>query len=192
MNSLLQRQLRKHFGDRPPDEPQMRLLLDAVSRTYDELEENKQFLSHTLEVTSQELTEANERLRIEAESRVRRISDLFEQTLDLQPNIIFRCRKAGEEFQVLLARGGLLSRLGLHGKAIEQGGVKALIPDDAKLGFFERAWQGADQRFELNFPNSPDTFKILITSKFFVDKTLFIKEILEDSSDHILITRPRR
>ena len=32
----------------------------------------------------------------------------------------------------------------------------------------------------------------MITSKFFVDKTLFIKEILEDSSDHILITRPRR
>ena len=154
MNSLLQRQLRKHFGDHPPDDAPARALLATVSRTYDELEENRQFLSHTLEVTSQELTDANERLRIEAESRVRRISDLFEQTLDLQPNIIFRCRKAGGEFQVLLARGGLLSSLGLHGKVIEPGGVKRLIPDAAKLEYFERAWLGVDQWFELTFPNS--------------------------------------
>jgi len=154
MNSLLQRQLRKHFGDRPPEDAQWRALLETVSRTYDELEENKQFLSHTLEVTSQELTEANERLRGEAENRVRRISDLFEQTLDLQPNIIFRCRKTGEEFQVLLARGGLLSRLGLRGKEIEAGGIQALIPDAAKREFVERAWRGADQRFELTFPHS--------------------------------------
>ena len=154
MNSLLQRQLRKHFGDCPPDDAPWRALLATVSRTYDELEENKQFLSHTLEVTSQELTEANERLRSEAERRVRRINDLFEQTLDLQPNIIFRCRKASGEFQVLLARGGLLSRLGLQGKEIETSGVKRLIPDATKLEFFERAWRGVDQRFELTFPNS--------------------------------------
>jgi len=153
MNSLLQRQLGKHFGDCPPDNSQWLTFLDAISRTYDELEENKEFLSHTLEVTSQELTEANERLRGEAESRVRRISDLFEQTLDLQPNIIFRCRKNGADFQVLLARGGLLSRLGLNGRQVEQQGVRALIHNPAKQVFFERAWQGEDQRFELAYPH---------------------------------------
>jgi signal transduction histidine kinase/CheY-like chemotaxis protein len=151
MNSLLQRQLRKHFAERPPDDPQLQALLAAVSSTYDELEENKQFLSHTLEVASQELTEANERLRREAESQVRRISDFFEQTLDQQPNIIFRCRKEGGKFKVLLARGGLLQRLGLRWDQIEQVGLQALIPDAVKLTLFERAWQGVEQRFEINF-----------------------------------------
>ena len=151
MNSLLQRQLRKHFAERPPDDAQLQALLAAVSSTYDELEENKQFLSHTLEVASQELTEANERLRREAESQVRRISDFFEQTLDQQPNIIFRCRKVDGEFNVLLARGGLLQRLGLRWDQIEQAGLQALIPDSSKLTLFERAWQGVEQRFEMDF-----------------------------------------
>ena len=153
MNSLLQRQLRKHFAERPLDDPQLQALLAAVSSTYDELEENKQFLSHTLEVASQELTEANERLRLEAESQLRRVSDFFEQTLDQQPNIIFRCRKLDNEFKVLLARGGLLQRIGLSWKHIEQGGIQALIPDTAKLVFFERAWLGSDQRFETAYAN---------------------------------------
>ncbi len=148
MNSLLQRQLRKHFAERPPDDPRLQALLAAVSGTYDELEENQQFLSHTLEVASQELTEANERLRREAESQVRRISDFFEQTLDQQPNIIFRCRKVAGEFTVLLARGGLLQRLGLRWDQIERAGIHALVPDVDKMILFERAWQGTEQRFE--------------------------------------------
>ena len=149
MNSLLQRQLRKHFAERPLDDPQLQALLAAISGTYDELEENQHFLSHTLEVASQELTEANERLRREAESQVRHISDFFEQTLDQQPNIIFRCRKVDGEFKMLLARGGLLQRLGLRWEQIEQVGVHALIPDADKMILFERAWQGTEQRFEI-------------------------------------------
>ena len=153
MNLLLQRQLRKHLAGRPPDEPEMLAFLAAVDAAYNELEEDKNFLSHTLEVASLELTEANERLRREAESRVRRISDFFEQTLDLQPNIIFRCRKAGDDFQVVLARGSLLPRLNLRWEQIESGGLRALIPDADKKEFFERAWQGAEQRFEIHFPH---------------------------------------
>ncbi len=152
MNPLLQRQLRKHLAGRPQDAPEMLAFLAAVDAAYNELEEDKNFLSHTLEVASLELTEANERLRREAESRVRRISDFFEQTLDLQPNIIFRCRKVGDDFQVMLARGGLLRRLGLRWEQIEQGGLKTLVPDALKKEFFERARQGADQRFEITFP----------------------------------------
>ncbi|MEI8288853.1 MAG: response regulator [Verrucomicrobiota bacterium] len=152
MNPLLQRQLRKHLAGRPNDEPEMRAFLAAVDAAYNELEEDKHFLSHTLEVASLELTEANERLRQEAEGQVRRISDFFEQTLDLQPNIIFRCRKAGDDFQVVLARGGLLHRLGLRWEQIEQGGLKILVNQAEKMEFFERAWQGADQRFEIEFP----------------------------------------
>lgn len=129
----------------------MQAFLAAVAAAYDDLEENNHLLSHTLEVASQELTEANERLRREAENQVRRISDFFEQTLDLQPNIIFRCQPAGDDFKVLLARGRLLHRLGLCWERIEQGGVQALIPEADKKEFFGRAWQGADQRFETSY-----------------------------------------
>ena len=192
MNSLLQRQLRKHFGDCLPDEPQWREFLAAVSGAYDEQEENKQFLSHTLEVASQELTEANERLRSEVESRVRRISDYFEQTLDLQPNIIFRCRKAGEEFQVLLARGGLLSRLGLQGKQIEQGGVKVLIPDAAKQIFFEHAWLGVDQRFETAYPPSPMVCQVAVHPLREADRVVELIGIIADISTQKLIEEKLR
>jgi len=38
----------------------------------------------------------------------------------------------------------------------------------------------------------PDTFKTLVTKDLFVDKTLFIRDVLNCSSNHMLITRPRR
>ena len=162
MNSLLQRQLRNHLADHQPTGQHFEEFLADVDRTYEELEDNQRFLSHTLEVASQELTEANERLRQEGESQVRRVSDFFEQTLDLQPNIIFRCRKLGAEFQIQLARGGLLKRLGLRWKQIEDGGLKTLMPDISKHELFERAWQGLDQRFEVSFPASPLVCQVTI------------------------------
>jgi len=152
MNPLLQRQFRKHLDGRVFDDPAAGAFLNAVSQAYDELEDNTRLLSHTLEVASQELTEANERLRRETDDQVRRLSNLFEQTLDLQPNIIFRCRKAPAGFRVGLARGGLLPRLGLRRELVEQDPLQALIPDPAAAEFFERAWQGEEQSFEARFP----------------------------------------
>jgi signal transduction histidine kinase/HPt (histidine-containing phosphotransfer) domain-containing protein/ActR/RegA family two-component response regulator len=152
MNPLLQRQLRKHLDGPTPADPALRALLGAISQAYDELEENSGLLAHTLEVASQELTEANERLRREAESQVRRISDLLEQTLDAQPTIIFRCRKEGAACRVWLARGGLFPRLGLRREQIEQDTVQALIPDPVAGEFLERAWRGEGLSFEAAFP----------------------------------------
>ena len=37
-----------------------------------------------------------------------------------------------------------------------------------------------------------DFAKLLLESTVFVDKSLFIKEFLEDNSDVVLLTRPRR
>jgi len=162
MNLLLQRQLRKHLDGRPLDDSQLCAFLDAVAKTYDEQEQDKKFISHTLEVASLELTEANERLRREAESQVRRISDFFQQTLDQQPNIIFRCKKVGSGFQMTLVRGSLLQRLGLKAEQVENHDVETLVADSAKQIFFERAWQGAAQVFELNLASSPLVFQVLL------------------------------
>ncbi len=137
-----------------PNDPAMTAFLNAVSRAYDELEENKVFLSHTLEIASQELSEVNERVRRDAENQVRQISNYFERTLDLQPNVIFRCRKNGPDFQVSLARGVLLKRLEMRPELVEHRGIEVLIPIADKRECFERAWQGKDQRFELDIPQS--------------------------------------
>ncbi len=157
MNSLLQRQIRKLLQDQEADDPRMRAFLDVVGKTYDELEENKEFLAHTLEITSTELTEANERLRRDSESRLRNISDYFEETLAQQPNIIFRCRKAGEDFAVRLARGRLLSELRLNPADLESGGISTLLQDPTQLDWFHRAWQGEDQHFEASFEHARRT-----------------------------------
>jgi hypothetical protein len=45
---------------------------------------------------------------------------------------------------------------------------------------------------ERTFATCPTSFESLVKKDVFIDKSLIIKEVLEDSSDHILITRPRR
>jgi len=75
--------------------PEVLALLAAVNETYDKLEAQGQFVTHTLEVTSRELTEVNERIRKESETELRRVSNYFEQTLDQQPNLTFRVEKQG-------------------------------------------------------------------------------------------------
>ena len=42
------------------------------------------------------------------------------------------------------------------------------------------------------FATSPHSFAILVEKDVFIDKSLFIKDVIEDDSEHILITRPRR
>ena len=160
MNPLRQRQLRRHLDEKAQADPRLAAFLDAVNRAYDELEENKKFLAHTLEVASQELSEANERIRREAHQQVRQISNAFEQTLDLQPNIIFRCSKLGADFQISLARGDLLKRLGKKPDQVEQRGLEALIADHSKREFFERAWLGKAQRFDLMFTASQTIWQV--------------------------------
>ncbi len=151
MNSLLQRQIHRLLQGHEFDDPRIQSLIEVVGKTYDELEESKDFLAHTLDIVSNELTEANELLRKESESRLRHISDYFEETLAQQPDIIFRCKKVGENFAVGLARGLLLARLGLEPADLEHDGVRPLIKDSSKLEKFQLAWQGEDQQFELVF-----------------------------------------
>ena len=162
MDPLLQRQLHKHLHGRPVDDPAWLALLDAVSKTYEELEQDKKFLSHTLEVASIELTEANERLRRESESQLRRLNDYFEQTLDDQPNIIFRCHMQDGAFIVRLARGALLQRFGQAHETLEARDIAALVPQPTAREFFERAWRGADQRFELAYEKPSIKCQVLL------------------------------
>ena len=66
MNPTLQRQLQKHAAHFEKDSAEGQLLMKILSATYDELQSDVRQVEHVLSVTSEELTEANERLRRES------------------------------------------------------------------------------------------------------------------------------
>ena len=151
MNPLLERQLRKHLQGRELNDPGWPALLADIAAAYDQFEVDEKFVRNTLEVMSQELTEANEKLRQEAENRLRRLSNYFEQTLDLQQSLTFRFKKVGAQFVYSLCRGKLLAQMHLtsaqmEGRTLEdspwEGSLRILRPH------FERAWGGESFSFE--------------------------------------------
>ncbi len=151
MHPLLERQLRKHLAGRAVEAAGWQALLADISAAYDELEADHKFVRHTLEVVSQELTEANDKLRQEAENRLRRLSNYFEQTLDLQQSLTFRFKKVGGHFVYSLCRGKLLAQLQLvsahvEGRTLDEAWPAAMAAQQAP--FFERAWLGEIVSFE--------------------------------------------
>ncbi len=144
---LLLRQLRKHAPHVDPLAPEWRGFIAAVGATYQELQQENAFLAHTLEVTSSELTEANERIRRDGEREVASISDYYRQVLDAQQGMIVCVRKVDGEFITTLCRGDLARRLGHTPESVE-GRTLAEVAHaanlDALLAAWERAWSGQD------------------------------------------------
>ncbi|MBX3738307.1 MAG: response regulator [Candidatus Didemnitutus sp.] len=60
---LLARQLRKHFGDTPPDDPRMEAFLRAIESTYEQSDADRHLLDHAMKLSSDELGAALESLR---------------------------------------------------------------------------------------------------------------------------------
>jgi len=161
MNPLLERQLRKCLSGREVNDPAWPALLADISAAYDQFEVDQKFVRNTLEVMSQELTEANEKLRQEAENRLRRLSNYFEQTLDLQQSLTFRFKKVGEQFVYSLCRGKLLANLGvtsaqMEGRTLEdspwEGSIRYFQP------YFKRAWDGEAFSFESSIADGQANF----------------------------------
>ncbi len=60
MHNLLARQLRRHFGDGFEAPPEWRGLLDMVNQAYKQADTDRMMLERSLELSSQELTEAHQ------------------------------------------------------------------------------------------------------------------------------------
>ena len=149
--SLLERQLRKHVPEQVREHPEWQPFLKAVSEAYGQFESDLEFSSHTLEVMSRELTEANARLRQEAENRLRSLSNYFEQTLDLQPSFIFRYRREARGFVFTLGRGKLLAQMGLITAPLEGHSLDEVFPAEVLQRIeacYARAWAGEALTFE--------------------------------------------
>ena len=144
---LLLRQLRKHAPQVDPLAPEWRALVAALSGTYHELQQENAFLSHTLEVASAELTEANELLRRDGENRVASISDYYRQVLDSQQGMIICVQRVDGAFVTTLCRGELARRLGLDADKVE-GKTLAEVAHAANFAAlnaaYENAWGGTD------------------------------------------------
>jgi PAS domain S-box-containing protein len=145
MNPLLELQIRKFLNGTDLSAEQWRLFLQAVNDAYDDFETQDKFNTHTIEIVSNELTEANEKLRQEAEARVFRLSNYFERTLDLLPGLTFRFKQDGERFLCTLCRGKLMTHFVPSGTRLEGRFADEFIslgwPQEL-LGALYRAWQG--------------------------------------------------
>jgi len=62
MNTLLQRQLRKYYGDISSIPPEWKPLLDAVDKAYDEFDDDRRKLERSIDLSSDELGQANSKL----------------------------------------------------------------------------------------------------------------------------------
>ena len=62
MNSLLQRQLRKHYGESATIPPEWQPFIDAVNQAYDEFDDDRRKLERSIDISSGELGEANSQL----------------------------------------------------------------------------------------------------------------------------------
>lgn len=153
MNPLLARQLRKHLPDALGNPHSLEGLLDAISRTYDELESDRRFLEHTLEVTSAELNDANERLRRESEQKLNSMSARYLNTLECHEGAILRVRREDGVFIHTLCRGQLAMRLGWTPEKVEGKRAPSFAPADAVArleSIYERVWAGEilEQEYE--------------------------------------------
>lgn len=63
MHSLLKRQLRRHLGDSPSIPPEWQAFINGVDDAYREFDADRGMLEHSLELSSQELLDANSEMR---------------------------------------------------------------------------------------------------------------------------------
>ncbi len=76
LNKLLLRQIKKKYGGVENIPEEMLPLLETISKTYDQYNRDTQLVERAMELSSQELTEANERLSTQTEELKRSNSDL--------------------------------------------------------------------------------------------------------------------
>ncbi|HEY0945639.1 MAG TPA: ATP-binding protein [Opitutaceae bacterium] len=156
MHPLLLRQLREHRPDLDPTAPSWQGLFAAISRTYRELETDRTHLEQTLEVASDELNAANDRLRRDAADQLHSLSRYYQQTLESQQGMILRARRGDAGFVHTLCRGQLALRLGWLPEAVEGQSIEAL-PDPAAVAQFRAAYEcgfaGEECWFESTSPD---------------------------------------
>jgi PAS domain S-box-containing protein len=103
MHSLLRRQLKRHFGDELAIPAQWRPFIDRVNDAYREFDADRQMLEHSLDLSSQELLDANSQMRAVFQA----IPDLVFR-LDHQGTVLDV--KAGSPSDMMIKREDLIGK----------------------------------------------------------------------------------
>lgn len=85
MNKLVLRQIKKAFGDESKIPQSLSFFLQIISDTYDGFDQDRDLTVRSLELSSQELLEANQKIRMESERQNAILSALRSATAILQP-----------------------------------------------------------------------------------------------------------
>lgn len=85
MNKLLERQIRKFFGNASPAMPEVKKLLRIINDTYDGFDQDRTLMERSLDLSSKELVEVNQKLRQEAETLKAILNELRSATMALKP-----------------------------------------------------------------------------------------------------------
>ncbi|MDY8134638.1 sensor histidine kinase [Aquimarina sp. 2201CG5-10] len=84
MNSLLLRQIRKYLREDLKDDPDIKIFIEAINKSYHNYEEQQSMLQRAMSISSQELFDANQKLREEAEQQRKVIASLTDSTRILE------------------------------------------------------------------------------------------------------------
>ena len=85
MNNLVLRQIKKVFGDVSKVPQELSPFLQIISNTYDGFDQDRELTIRSLELSSQELLEANQKIRMESERQKAILEALRAATEILQP-----------------------------------------------------------------------------------------------------------
>ncbi len=85
LNKLLMRQIKRHFGSIDSLPNGLNLLLQDINNTYESFEEDSLLLQNSIEISSQELRDAYQKLRLDAENQKETIRKIKEAIYALNP-----------------------------------------------------------------------------------------------------------
>lgn len=149
---LLARQLRKLLADVDPSTGPWQKFLQAVDASYRQADKEREFVERTLDVVSEELTEANEQIRRDADSRLAELTRYYARTLDMQEGLILCYQKTAEgDFLHTLCRGQLCARMGYTAEKVEGhllGGILRGPLRRRMLRVYNAAWAGKIRTLE--------------------------------------------
>ncbi len=86
LNKLLLRQIRRHFGAIDPLPNGLVAFIQDINNTYGNFEEDAQLLQTSIEISSQELREAYQKLKLDAEAQKETINKIKEAIYALNPD----------------------------------------------------------------------------------------------------------
>jgi serine phosphatase RsbU (regulator of sigma subunit) len=137
-HKVLERQIKKFLGKNPSMSDDIIVLLQLVSDTYKQYEEDRQFVEHTMDISSQELTATNQEL-IQQKTALQVAYEqlrMAQAQLEESEKIIAMSKELTKAYQLLEIQTTALQQANLNHRAAIQRAKRiqnALLPSRTKI-----------------------------------------------------------